>query len=110
MGDVSNIVWAMVPAVIALTWALWEVWHDLFDRRHPPYVALKRAAAALDYGDAQAALRMFKGAARVAARHGDLAALGAAWHGIGRAREALGDTRGAAAAMAAAADSERQLG
>jgi hypothetical protein len=100
----------MAPAAIALIWALWEVWHDLFKRRHPPYLALQKAAAVFDCGDAQAALAMFKRAARVAARHGDLAAMGAAWHGIARAREALGDAPGAAAAMAAAADSERQLG
>ena len=110
MGDVSNIAWATAPVVIALAWALWEVWHDLFDRRHPPYVALKRAAAVLDHGDAQAALDMFKRAARIATRHGDLAALGAAWHGIARARDVLGDARGAEAATSAAEDAERQLG
>jgi hypothetical protein len=100
----------MVPVVIGLIWALWEVWLDLFDRRHPPYVALKRAAAAFDRGDPQAALVLFKRAARVASRHGDLAALGAAWQGIARAREALGDARGAQGAAAAAEDALRQLG
>jgi hypothetical protein len=110
VGNVSNTAWATAPAVIALIWALWEVWHDLFKRRHPPYVALQRAVAAFEYGDAQAALAMFKRAAHVAARHGDLAAMGAAWHGIARAREALGDAPGAAAATAAAKDTERQLG
>jgi hypothetical protein len=100
----------MAPVVAALAWALWEVWHDLFDRRHPPYTALRRAAAALEYGDAETALRLFKRAAKVAARHNDLGALGGAWHGIARAREALGDEPGATAALDAAKDSERQLG
>jgi hypothetical protein len=105
---VSQIAWATAPVVIALTWALAEVWRDLFDRRHPPYVALKKAATLLDEGDAQRALRMFKRAAAVATRHRDLSALGAAWHGIAAARAALGDIRGSEAAQTAAADADRQ--
>lgn len=98
----------MVPVIIAMMWALAEVWRDLFDRRHPPYVALKKAAAALDFGDAQLALRMFKRAAAISTRHRDLAALGAAWRGIAAARLALGDTDGAEAADGTATDAERQ--
>jgi hypothetical protein len=100
----------MVPVIIALMWALAEVWRDLFDRRYPPYVALKKAADALDHGDAAAALCSYKRAAAAAARHGDLAALGAAWKGIARAREALGDAAGADAANATADDAARQVG
>ena len=100
----------MVPVIIALMWALAEVWSDLFDRRHPPYVALTKAAAALDDGDASLALRRFKRAATIAGRHGDLAALSAAWQGIAEAREALGDIDGSQAAAATAADAVRQLG
>jgi hypothetical protein len=99
----------MVPVIIALMWALAEVWRDLFDRRHPPYTALQKAADALGRGDATAALRGYRGAAASAARHGDLAALGAAWKGIARSREALGDAAGAGAANAAADDAQRQL-
>ena len=98
----------MAPVVMALSWALAEVWWDLFDRRHPPYVALSKAAASLEEGDAQRALRIFKRAAVIATRHRDLSALGAAWHGIASARAALGDAAGAEAAEAAAADAERQ--
>jgi hypothetical protein len=99
----------MVPVIIALMWALAETWWDLFDRRHPPYVALKMAAGALDYGDAQLALRLFKRAAAISARHSDLAALGAAWRGIAASRIALGDTSGAQAAQLTATDAERQV-
>ncbi len=99
----------MVPVIIAMVWALAEVWRDLFDRRHPPYVALKTAATAFDDGDAQLALRRFKRAATLAVRHRDLAALGAAWRGIAASREALGDTRGADAAEQTASDAEHQV-
>ena len=99
----------MVPVIIAMLWALAETWRDLFDRRHPPYLALKKAAATLEDGDAQSALRLFKRAAAVAVRHRDLAALGAAWDGIAASRTALGDERGALAAAQTAADAQRQV-
>ena len=99
----------MAPVVVAMMWALAEVWRDLFDRRHPPWVALKKAAALLDEGDAQAALRVFKRAAAISAAYGDLSALGAAWHGLAAARAALGDAAGAEAAEATAADADLQM-
>jgi hypothetical protein len=99
----------MVPVTIALMWALAETWRDLFDRRHPPYVALKKAANALDEGDAQRALRLFKRAARLSTRHRDLAALGAAWHGIAASRTALGDAHGGEAAEQTALDADHQI-
>ena len=92
-----------------MMWAAIEVWRDLFDRRHPPYVLLKKAAAAFDSGDLSLALTKFKRAAEISARYHDLAALGAAWHGIARAREALGDNDGSEAAIATARDADRQL-
>jgi hypothetical protein len=64
----------------------------------------------LEGGDTTLALRRFKCAATIAERHGDLAALGAAWQGIAQAREALGDGEGAQSAAATAADAVRQLG
>ena len=92
-----------------MMWALAEVWRDLFDRRHPPWLALKKAAALLDEGDAERALGVFKRAATISAAHGDLSALGAAWHGIAAARAALGDMAGAEAAEATAIDADRQI-
>ena len=100
----------MVPVAIAMIWAAAEVWWDLFDRRYPPYVVLRKAAASLDGGDASLALMKFKRAAVIAGRYGDLASLGAAWQGIARARAMLGDAAGAEAACATARDAERQLG
>lgn len=99
----------MVPVIIAMIWAAAETWRDLFDRRHPPYVALKKAAAELETGDAQTALRMFKRAASLSTRHRDLAALGAAWRGIAASRMALGDEQGADAADDTASDAEHQI-
>ena len=109
MGDNSDIALAAGVAAAALMWALAEVWRDLAGRRYPPYASLRRAAGELDAGDASRALISFRRAGRIAADHGDLAALAAAWHGLARAREALGDSRGAQAAETAAEDAERQL-
>ena len=109
MGDNIDIAWAAGASAAALMWAAWLVWCDLFARRHPPYESLRAAAAALDFGDAAAALVLFRRAGRVAARHGDLAALGAAWRGIALAREALGDQAGADAAALTARDAEGQV-
>jgi len=109
VGDNIDIAWAAGASAAALMWAAWLVWCDLFARRHPPYEALRQAAAALDYGDAQAALSMFKWAARVATRHGDLGSLGGAYVGMARARAALGNEDGASALERAALDAARQL-
>lgn len=92
-----------------MIWAAGEVWRDLFNRRYPPYAVLKAGAEAFDAGDTQSALRRFQKAVVIASRHGDLAAVAAAWQGIARARAALGDTEGAEAASASAEDAERQL-
>ena len=109
MGDLSTIWLAAGAAAAALTWALALAWRDLLVRRYPPYTALQRAAGELDAGEAASALRSFRRASRAASRHGDLAALAAAWRGIARARDALGDATGAQAAKETAEDAARQL-
>jgi hypothetical protein len=109
VGNNFDIALAAGAAAVALVWALAEVWRELAGRRYPPYASLQRAAGELDAGDAPRALISFRRAGRIAAHHGDLAAVAAAWHGLARAREALGDSPGAQAAEAAAADAERQL-
>ena len=109
VGDNIDIAWAAGAAAAALMWAAWLVWCDLFARRHPPHESLRAAAATFDLGDAAAALALFRRAGRIAARYGDLAALGAAWRGIALAREALGDQAGAEAAALTACDAEGQV-
>ena len=109
MGDISTILLAAGAVAAALTWALALIWRDLLGRGYAPYTALKRAAGELDAGKAASALRLFRRASLAAARHGDLAALAAAWRGIARARDALGDATGAQGAAETAEDAARQL-
>ena len=110
MGDNFTIAWAAGAAAVAMILALGLLWRELWARPYAPYAWLRRAAALLDEGEANRALQIFKQARGQAARHGDLAALSAAWRGIARAREALGDEAGAAGADATAEDGERQVG
>ncbi len=108
MGDNADILWTATAVALALTRGLAEVIRDLKWRRYHQYTSLRRAIGVLESGDARSALRLFRLASQFAAREGDLAAFGAAWHGIARAREMLGDTQGSAAADATAADAAYQ--
>jgi hypothetical protein len=110
VGNNFTIAWAAGAAAVAMILALGLSWRELWARPYAPYAWLRRASELLDKGEASRALQVFKLAGGQAARHGDLAALAAAWRGIARAREALGDKAGAAGADATAEDGERQVG